>query len=57
MLDKPEAPFDSQKPSAVLYALIAFFVGGLLISFLFIFNLLYAYVKFEIKNAAFGNAE
>jgi len=57
MLDKPEAPFDSQKPSAVLYALIGFFVGGLLISFLFIFNLLYAYVKFEIKNAAFGNAE
>ena len=57
MLDKPEAPFDSQKPSAVLYALLGFFIGGLLVSFVFIFNLLYAYVKVEIKHAVVGKQE
>lgn len=55
ILDKPEPPYDVKNKSALLYGSIGFFGGGALISFLFVFGILFRYVKGEINKALFGH--
>lgn len=54
-LDKPDPPYDVQKPSSVLYAGIGFFLGCILFTFILLFGLLYRYGKEEASKAIFGD--
>lgn len=53
-LDKPDPPFEVQKPSSVLYGAIGFFLGSILMIFFLLSGLLYRYAKYEIHKAIFG---
>lgn len=55
ILDKPDAPYDIQKPSAIMYALIGFILGSIIGILLFISDILYKYVNQEINSAVFGD--
>jgi hypothetical protein len=57
VLDRPDPPFDIQKPSALLYAMIGFFVSIILLTGLLISGILYRYAKEEAKKAIFGSEE
>ena len=52
-LDKPDPPFDVNKPSAVIYAGMGFFMGCIIAVFLLIAGLLYNYGKAEIYKVIF----
>ncbi|CAN5865216.1 hypothetical protein BH11BAC4_BH11BAC4_17800 [soil metagenome] len=57
-LDKPDPPFEVQKPSSVLYGGIGFFLGCVLLTVVLLSGLLYRYAKHEVSKAIFGgNAE
>ena len=53
-LDKPDPPYDVQKPSSVLYGAIGFFLGSVIFIFIFLSGLLYRYGKHEVSKAIFG---
>lgn len=55
ILDKPDPPFDVKKPSAILYALMGFILGMIVMAGLSISTILYAYTKEEAKKAVFGD--
>ena len=57
VLDKPERPFTSVKPSAMLYAIIGFILGALLAVLLLIAPILYKYIETEANKAVFGEEE
>ena len=54
ILDKPDPPYDAQKPSSVIYAAIGFFLGITLSVLLLSIGLIYSYIKAETKLAVFG---
>lgn len=56
-LDKPEPPFDVNKPSKILFGILGLFIGVFLASVVTSFNLGYKYVKFEIHQAVFGSSK
>jgi len=55
-LDKPDPPFDVNKPMSILYAAIGFFLGCIITVFFLVAGLLYKYTKSEINKAIFGAA-
>jgi hypothetical protein len=55
-LDKPNPPFDTEKPSSIIYAIIGFIVGCFIATIIAISGLLYKYVKAEIYKTVFGDA-
>ena len=56
-LDKPDPPYEVQKPSSVLYGAIGFFLGCIIMIFVFLSGLLYRYGKNEVSKAIFGGNE
>jgi uncharacterized protein involved in exopolysaccharide biosynthesis len=54
-LDKPNPPFDIQKPSSILYAIIGFIIGCILAIIFLIAGLLYRFAKSEIHKTIFGD--
>ncbi len=54
-LDKPEPPFDTKGTSSVVFAIIGFMIGSILIIGALIAPIVLAYVKAEAKNAIFGD--
>jgi uncharacterized protein involved in exopolysaccharide biosynthesis len=57
ILDKPDAPFEIKKTSAMMYAFIGLILGCLLGAFVCIADILYKYANAEINNAVFGHSE
>lgn len=57
VLDKPTAPFDVVKPSAILYLLIGFILGCIAAMLVLLSGLLYRYAKSELYKSIFGNAK
>lgn len=55
VLDKPDPPFDVQKPSGLIYALVGLFVGAFLAVLLIIAAPFYQYAKAEVRKAIFGD--
>ena len=53
-LDKPNPPYDMSKPSSIVYAIIGFIVGCLLMAFILIVKPLYTFVKAEVHKAVFS---
>lgn len=54
-LDKPDPPFDMQKPSSVMYAIIGLVLGTFIGILLLISGVFYKYAKSEMKKAIFGD--
>ncbi len=54
-LDKPDPPFDVQKPSASIYAVIGLVLGTIIGILLVISGVFYQYIKSEMKKAIFGD--
>ena len=54
-LDKPDPPFDVQKPSALLYAVIGLVLGTIIGILLVISGVFYKYIRSEMKKAIFGD--
>lgn len=52
-LDKPDPPFDKTKPSGILYAIIGFVLGMLLVIILLFSPLIFGYIKAEMNKAIF----
>jgi hypothetical protein len=50
ILDSPNPPFDTVKPSKILYALVGFIGGCILFSFLFIIDLLIKLTNHKVKH-------
>lgn len=57
ILDEPNPPFDINRPSALLYAVIGFFIGAFLMLLICIADIFYKYAKEEAKKAIFGEQE
>jgi hypothetical protein len=57
VLDKPNPPYDSQKPSSILYGIIGFIIGCALMVFIVIAGLLYRFAKIEIKKNIFNTED
>ncbi|RYD82075.1 MAG: hypothetical protein EOP53_04680 [Sphingobacteriales bacterium] len=57
LLDKPERPFSSTKPSAMMYGIVGFILGVLLAIGLLIAPILYKYIESEANKAVFGEEE
>lgn len=55
ILDKPDAPYDTTKPSAILYGGIGFLMSIFLMIFILIFIPTYRYIKSEIRASVFNN--
>lgn len=56
-LDKPEPPFDEEKPSGILYGILGLILGCLLSSVVLIADILYKYINAELNQAVFGDEE
>ncbi len=56
VLDKPEPPFDRKSRSPILYGLIGFIIGSLIIGSVLISTLLFRYVRQEAAIAIFGTS-
>lgn len=56
VLDKPEPPYDVQHKSPVMYGMIGFFLGIVLIGGLSISGILVRYIKEETSKVIFGGA-
>jgi uncharacterized protein involved in exopolysaccharide biosynthesis len=56
-LDKPEAPFDTTSPSALMYGFVGFLLGCFVSIALFVSDILYKYINTEINDAVFGDKE
>ncbi len=54
-LDKPDPPFDVQKPSSAMYALIGLVLGTIIGILLSVSGVFYKYAKSEMKKAIFGD--
>ena len=54
-LDKPDPPFNVKKPSALIYSIIGFFLGCVIMLVFLLSGILYRYTKAEIYRAVFGN--
>jgi len=52
-LDKPNPPFNAERPSSITYAIVGFLLGSLLAVFLVIAGLLYKFAKAAIKETVF----
>jgi uncharacterized protein involved in exopolysaccharide biosynthesis len=57
ILDKPDPPFDTKKPSAFIFAMIGFILGAILLTGVVVSGILYSYAKEEAKKAIFGEEE
>lgn len=57
ILDKPERPFDTIKPSAMMYGMLGFVLGIFLSMLLLVAPILYKYIEFEANKAVFGEDE
>lgn len=57
ILDKPDPPFDTKKPSIVLYCMIGFIIGTIVMAGVCISGIIYSYAKDEAKKAIFGDEE
>jgi hypothetical protein len=55
-LDKPNPPFDVQKPSSIIYGIAGFIIGCILAIIFLVAGLLYKFAKSEIHKAIFGDA-
>ncbi|MBS1742975.1 MAG: hypothetical protein JST81_08050 [Bacteroidetes bacterium] len=55
ILDRPEPPFEINKPSAVLYAFIGFILGMILAAGITVSGIIYSYAKEEAKKAILGD--
>ncbi len=55
MLDKPDAPYDTTKPSAILYGAIGFIISIVLLIFILIFIPTYRFIKSEIRASVFNH--
>ncbi len=49
ILDKPEEPFDEQKPSKIIYTVGGFVLGCVIFSLLFISGIIYKYFTYQIS--------
>jgi hypothetical protein len=56
-LDKPEAPFDTTSPSALMYGFVGFLLGCFVSIALLVSDILYKYINTEINDAVFGDKE
>lgn len=56
-LDKPDAPFEQKKTSAVFYALIGFILGCIIGILICVSDILYKYLNAEINSAVFGSED
>jgi uncharacterized protein involved in exopolysaccharide biosynthesis len=56
VLDKPEPPFDRKSRSPVLYGLIGFITGSLIVGSVLISSLIFLYVRQEASIAMFGTS-
>lgn len=57
ILDNPDPPFDVKKPSKIVYSMVGFIIGMILMSGLCIVGILYTYAKEEAKKAIFGDED
>ncbi len=57
ILDKPDPPFDTKKPSAIIYSLVGFILGAIVLTGLSLSGIIYSYAKEEAKKAIFGEEE
>ena len=57
VLDKPTPPFDSTKPSPLVYAILGFCLGSIMIIFLLLRKLIAQFVKSELRKNIFGTTE
>ncbi|MDQ6758050.1 MAG: hypothetical protein M3004_14095 [Bacteroidota bacterium] len=55
ILDKPDPPYDSQSKSAMMYGLLGFFIGSIVIAGLSIAGIILTFIKQEVSKAIFGN--
>jgi hypothetical protein len=53
-LDKPDAPFEEKRSSAVMFAVMGFILGCFLSCILLVADIIYKYINAEINNAVFG---
>ncbi|MEP6595017.1 MAG: hypothetical protein ABJA71_03680 [Ginsengibacter sp.] len=56
VLDRPDPPFDKKSKSAIVYAIIGFLAGAVLIGGLVTSGLLFRYLRQEVSKAIFGNS-
>lgn len=56
VLDRPDPPYDKQSRSAILYGIIGFLGGAVLIGAFVTSGLLFRYMRQEVSNAIFGNS-
>ena len=56
VLDRPEPPFERKSKSAMLYGIIGFLAGAVLIGGLVTSRLLFRYLRQEVSKAIFGNS-
>ncbi len=56
VLDKPEPPFEKESKSAIMYGLIGFLGGGMLLAGLLTSGLIWRYARQEMSKAIFGNS-
>lgn len=49
ILDAPEPPFNVTKPSNILYGIIGFMIGCLIFTIFSISDIIYRYLRFEVK--------
>jgi len=57
ILDKPERPFSSIKPSGMLYGIGGFALGCILAAGLLLIPIFYRYIEMETNKAIFGDEE
>ncbi|MEO5943438.1 MAG: hypothetical protein ABIP30_14530 [Ferruginibacter sp.] len=56
-LDKPEPPYDTTAPSALIYGFVGFLLGCFISATLLVSDILYKYINTEINDAVFGDKE
>jgi hypothetical protein len=54
ILDRPEPPYDVESKSSLLYGLIGFFAGFLIVSLFFVNRIILRFLKDEFNKAIFG---
>ncbi|MEO7393932.1 MAG: hypothetical protein ABIU11_03260 [Chitinophagaceae bacterium] len=57
LLDKPEPPYDIKNNSAVLFGIIGFFSGIILVSSVLVIGIISKYSKQEINKSIFGHGD
>ncbi len=55
VLDKPDPPYQVQSKSAIMYALIGFFIGAILTAALVLSSVLFKFARQEANKALFGS--